>query len=68
VLQDQLKIWDGIVAKKEAENPMFKKVNASMRAFAERAGKWQSDTNVDYKMAFNHFFSRPAAAAAPKKA
>jgi TRAP-type mannitol/chloroaromatic compound transport system substrate-binding protein len=56
ILQDQLKAWDGIVAKKEAENPLFKKVNASMKAFAERAGKWSNDTNVDYKMAFNHFF------------
>jgi TRAP-type mannitol/chloroaromatic compound transport system substrate-binding protein len=68
VLQDQLKVWDEIVAKKEAENPMFKKVNASMKAFAQRAGQWQSDTNVDYKMAFNHFFGQKAAgAAAPKK-
>ncbi|HRE13207.1 MAG TPA: TRAP transporter substrate-binding protein [Usitatibacteraceae bacterium] len=56
VLQDQLKIWDGVVKKKEAENPMFKKVNASMKAFAERAGKWNGDTSVDYRMAFNHFF------------
>jgi TRAP-type mannitol/chloroaromatic compound transport system substrate-binding protein len=68
VLQDQLKIWDGIVAKKESENPMFKKVNASMKAFAQRAGQWQSDTNVDYKMAFNHFFGQKAGTAAPKKA
>jgi TRAP-type mannitol/chloroaromatic compound transport system substrate-binding protein len=68
VLQDQLKIWDGIVAKKEAENPMFKKVNTSMKAFAQRAGQWQSDTNVDYKMAFNHFFGQKAGSAAPKKA
>ena len=49
ILQEQLKVWDGIVAKKEAENPMFKKVNASMKAFAERAGKWSGDTNVDYR-------------------
>jgi TRAP-type mannitol/chloroaromatic compound transport system substrate-binding protein len=56
ILQEQLKVWDGIVKKKEAENPMFKKVNASMKAFAERAGKWSGDTNVDYRMAFNHFF------------
>jgi TRAP-type mannitol/chloroaromatic compound transport system substrate-binding protein len=68
VLQDQLKIWDGIVAKKESENPMFKKVNASMKAFAQRAGQWQSDTNVDYKMAFNHFFGQKPGSAAPKKA
>jgi TRAP-type mannitol/chloroaromatic compound transport system substrate-binding protein len=66
VLNDQLKIWDEIVAKKEAENPMFKKVNASMRAFAERATKWQYDTNNDYRQAVNHYFGQQAGGA-PKK-
>ncbi|MDH4134838.1 MAG: C4-dicarboxylate ABC transporter, partial [Gammaproteobacteria bacterium] len=37
---------------------MFKKVNASMRSFAQRAGRWQMDTMVDYKMAYNHFFAK----------
>ncbi len=69
LLQEQLKIWDQIVAKKEAENPMFKKVNASMKAFAERATKWQYDTNNDFRVAVNHYFGqKPAAPAAPKKA
>ena len=66
VLTDQLKIWDEIVAKKEAENPMFKKVNASMRAFAERATRWQYDTNNDYRLAVNHYFGQQAGGA-PKK-
>ncbi len=63
VLQQQLKSWDKVVAAKEAENPVFKKVNDSMKAFAQRACAWQNDTNVDYKMAYNHFFSKPAAPA-----
>jgi len=67
VLNEQLTIWDQVVAKKEAENPMFKKVNASMRAFAERATKWQYDTNNDYRQAVNHYFGQKAGAA-PKKA
>jgi len=33
----------------------------SMRAFAGRAVRWQNDTNVDYKMAYNHFFSKKKA-------
>ena len=66
VLNDQLKIWDEIVTKKEAENPMFKKVNASMRAFAERATKWQYDTNNDYRQAVNHYFGQQTGGA-PKK-
>jgi TRAP-type mannitol/chloroaromatic compound transport system substrate-binding protein len=54
------------VAKKEAENPLFKKVNASMKAFAERATKWQYDTNNDYRQAVNHYFGAKPAAPAKK--
>jgi hypothetical protein len=40
----------------------------SMREFAARTCRWQNDTLVDYKMAYNHFFSTPARpAAAPAK-
>ena len=56
ILQQQLKVWDEVVKKKEAENPMFKKVNASMREFAQRTTKWQSDTLVDFRIAQQHFF------------
>lgn len=58
VLQEQLKTWDAVVKKKEAENPMFKKVNESMRAFAQRTTKWQSDTLVDYRLAQTRYFSK----------
>ena len=67
VMNDQLAVWDQVVAKKEAENPMFKKVNASMKDFAQRATKWQYDTNNDYRAAVNHYFGAKSAAA-PKKA
>ena len=60
VLQQQLRVWDAVVAKKEAENPLFKKVNASQRAFAQRAGRWQNDTLVNFRMAYNHFFAKKA--------
>jgi TRAP-type mannitol/chloroaromatic compound transport system substrate-binding protein len=56
VLQTQLKVWEGVVKKKEGENPLFKKVNDSQRAFAERAVRWQLDTYVSQRMGFNHFF------------
>jgi TRAP-type mannitol/chloroaromatic compound transport system substrate-binding protein len=68
ILNDQLRIWDEVVAKKEAENPLFKKINASMRSFAERATKWQYDTNNDYRQAVNHYFGQKSGSAAPKKA
>jgi len=63
ILQRQLEAWDKIIATKEKENPMFKKVNESMRAFAQRAGRWQIDTNVDFKMAYNHYFAKKGAPA-----
>jgi len=58
ILRAQLAAWDKIMAAKSAENPAFKKVNDSMRDFAKRACRWQNDTLVDYKMAYNHFFAR----------
>lgn len=57
VLKAQLKAWDEVTAAKSAENPTFKKVFESMRDFAKRTAKWQNDTTVDYKMAYNHFFA-----------
>ncbi len=62
ILRAQLEAWDKIMAAKGSENPMFKKVNDSMRAFAQRSCRWQNDTLVDYKMAYNHFFSKKAPA------
>jgi TRAP-type mannitol/chloroaromatic compound transport system substrate-binding protein len=56
ILQAQLEIWDKVIAKKSAENPFFKKVLDSQKAFAQRATKWQSDQQVDFQMAINHYF------------
>ena len=58
VLRNQLDVWDKVVAKKAAENPLFKKVLDSQKAFAQRAGQWQNDYLVDFKMAWNHYFRR----------
>ena len=58
ILKRQLEIWDGIVAKRSAENPFFKRAFESQRAFAQRAGRWQNATLCDYRMAYNHFFSK----------
>jgi TRAP-type mannitol/chloroaromatic compound transport system substrate-binding protein len=66
VLQDQLKLWEAIVEKKSGENPLFKEIVASQKAFASRAVKWEQDTYVGRRMAMNHFFG--AKTAAPKKA
>ncbi|MEP7302189.1 MAG: TRAP transporter substrate-binding protein [Caldimonas sp.] len=60
ILRAQLVAWDKIMAKKGGENPAFKKILDSQRAFAERAGAWQNDYLVDFKMAYNHYFGRGA--------
>ncbi|HZW22544.1 TRAP transporter substrate-binding protein [Noviherbaspirillum sp.] len=57
-LQEQLAVWDEVVAKKGEGNPLFKEVEASMRAFAERAVKWDMDTNNPRRMAYNHYFGK----------
>ena len=60
VLQMQLTVWDAILEKKSAENPMFKEILASQKTFAERVVKWDQDTLVSRRMAVSHFFSAPA--------
>ena len=60
ILRAQLAAWDKTIAKKAGENPIFKKVLDSQRAFAQRAGQWQNDYTVDFKMAYNHYFGKGA--------
>ncbi len=40
VLQRQLVVYDEAAKKKSAENPLFKEILESQRAFAERAVRW----------------------------
>jgi TRAP-type mannitol/chloroaromatic compound transport system substrate-binding protein len=60
ILRAQLAAWDKVIAAKSGENPLFKKVLESQKAFAQRAGEWQNDYMVDFKMAWNHYFRAPA--------
>ena len=53
--------------KKSAENPLFKEIVASQKAFAERAVQVGPDTYVNRRMAVQPLL-RQAKAAAPKKA
>ncbi|MBC7597863.1 MAG: TRAP transporter substrate-binding protein [Polaromonas sp.] len=61
VLRAQLAAWDTTIAKKSAENELFKKVLESQRVFAQRALPFQNDYTVDFKMAYNHYFSKKKA-------
>ena len=66
ILQEQLNVWQTVADKKSQENPLFKKVYESQRAFAERAVRWQQDTVVSSRMAYNHYFAKKSAAPAKK--
>jgi TRAP-type mannitol/chloroaromatic compound transport system substrate-binding protein len=56
VLQKQLEVYDEVVAKKSAENPLFKEIVESQMAFARRATQWEQDTVVSRRMVYNHYF------------
>jgi TRAP-type mannitol/chloroaromatic compound transport system substrate-binding protein len=62
ILKAQLEAWDKVIAKKSGENALFKKVLDSQKAYALRAGQWQNDYMVDFKMAYNHYFGKGAKA------
>jgi TRAP-type mannitol/chloroaromatic compound transport system substrate-binding protein len=63
VLQKQLEVFDQVMAKRMADNPMFKEIIESQRKFAQRAVKWEQDTVVSRTMAYNYYFGpkKPAA-------
>ena len=63
ILQQQLVVYDQVVDKKSADNPLFKEIVESQKAFAERAVKWDMDNNVNRRMAYNHYYGakKPAA-------
>jgi TRAP-type mannitol/chloroaromatic compound transport system substrate-binding protein len=66
ILKQELEAFDAVAEKKAAGNPLFKEIIDSQRAFAKRAVAWDMDTNVNRRMAYNHYFGKKKAA--PKKA
>jgi len=67
VLQKQLEVYDA-AAKKRADNALFVEIEKSQKAFAERAVRWDLDTNVGRRMAYNHYFGKGTTKPAAKKA
>ena len=66
LLQRQLTAYDEAANKKMGENPLFKEIVESQRQFAQRAVQWDMDTNVNRRMAFNHYFGKKPAAPSKK--
>lgn len=63
ILQEQLTVWDDVVAKKGQNNTLFREIEASQKAFAARALAWDMDTNNNRRMAYNHYFNKKKPAA-----
>ena len=61
VLARQLEAYDAAAAKRR-NNALFREIEDSQRRFAERAVRWQLDTQVGPRIAFNHYFARQPAA------
>lgn len=60
ILRTQLKVFDEVVEKKSAENPLFKRIVDSQRVFAQRVVKWDLDTTTSRRMAYDHYFGAGA--------
>jgi TRAP-type mannitol/chloroaromatic compound transport system substrate-binding protein len=67
ILQQQLTGYDAAAAKR-SNNALWVEIEKSQKAFAERAVKWDLDTNVNRRMAYNHYFGKAAGKPAAKKA
>jgi TRAP-type mannitol/chloroaromatic compound transport system substrate-binding protein len=61
VLARQLDTYDA-AAKKRQDNAMWVEIEKSQREFASRAVRWYLDTQVNPRMAYNHYFGRKPAA------
>ena len=61
VLRAELAAYDKAMEKQSAENPAMKEIIESQKKYAERVVKWDLDTNVERRMAYNNYFGKPAA-------
>lgn len=59
ILQDQLKAYDGALAKRK-DNALFNEIVESQKKFAERVVKWDLDNNVNRRAAYNYYFGKKA--------
>ena len=62
ILKQQLEVYDEVVKKKAAENPLFKEILQSQLDFAKRTTQWEQDTVVSRRMAYDHYFGTNGAA------
>jgi TRAP-type mannitol/chloroaromatic compound transport system substrate-binding protein len=56
ILAKQLELYDEIIAKKAAESPIFKEIVLSQYNYARRTTRWEQDTIVNRRMAFDRYY------------
>ncbi|HEX2724551.1 MAG TPA: TRAP transporter substrate-binding protein [Beijerinckiaceae bacterium] len=62
ILKRQLEVYDEVAKKYAGQNPLFKEIMQSQIAYAERVTRWEQDTVVSRRMAFDHYFGKDGAA------
>src|SRR5437867_13033319 len=55
ILRKQLEVFDSVIEKRK-DNALFVEILASQKVFAERAVRWDLDTYVNRRMAYNYYF------------
>ena len=58
VFAAQIKSWDVVVKKLSDEDPFFKKVWESQKAWAKRVGYYHFNNNADYQQAYEHLYGK----------
>jgi TRAP-type mannitol/chloroaromatic compound transport system substrate-binding protein len=58
IFQAQIKAWDVLVKRLSDEDPFFKKVWESQKAWGKRVGYYHFFNNADYKVAYEHLFGK----------
>ena len=66
VLARQLQVYDA-AARRRQDNSLWVEIEESQRVFAERVVRWALDTQISPRMAYQHYFGRPAAKPPAKK-
>lgn len=58
ILDAQLKAWDAVIKRRQADNPLFAKVIASQREWAKRVMYWHNDVQVYRRAGCAHHFGK----------
>jgi TRAP-type mannitol/chloroaromatic compound transport system substrate-binding protein len=58
ILDAQLKAWDAVIKRRSEENPLFAKIVASQKAWANRVMYWHNYVQVNQQAAYAHYFGK----------